>query len=62
MNKSNLRNELKFQRRGIHIANLDIRHLQPKLDDIKLMLDKSNNVDIFGVCETFLNNNVDTTT
>ena len=47
-------NEFKFSRRGVHIANFNIRHVKPKLDQVKIMLQGSA-VDIFGVCETFLN-------
>ncbi|MCU7800562.1 MAG: reverse transcriptase family protein [gamma proteobacterium symbiont of Lucinoma myriamae] len=56
--QTKLGNELKFPQRGIHISNLNIRHLKPKIDDVRLLLNKSNNLDIFGVCETFLNNTV----
>ena len=49
----------KFNRRGFHICNLNIRHLKPKLDDVKLLLRSSNSVDILGICEMFLNKNVD---
>ena len=31
-------NNFNFQHRGIHIANHNIRHLKPKLDDMKVML------------------------
>lgn len=58
LNMSNAKSEFNFKRRGIHIVNLNIRHLKPKLDEIKLLLDRSNEVDIFGVCETFLNKSV----
>lgn len=51
--------EVNFQHRGIHIANLNIRHLKPKLDDVKIILDHVNQIDIFGVCETFLNTTID---
>ena len=47
--------ELKFKRRGIHIANLNIRHLKPKVDQMKFLSDQSN----FGLCESFLNESVD---
>ena len=49
----------KFNRRGFHICNLNIRHLKPKLDDVKLLLRFSNSVDILGICEMFLNKNGD---
>ena len=52
-------NELKFNRRGIHIANLNIRHLKPKVDQMKILLDQSNSIDIFGLCKTFLNESID---
>ena len=47
--------EFRFNSRGIHMVNLNIiRHLKPKLDEMKMMLNQPNNIDIFGVCETFL--------
>ena len=51
--ENNLQNEFKFDHRGIHIANINIRHLKPKVDQIKIMLQESN-IDILGTCETFL--------
>ena len=36
------------------LQNINIRHLKPKLDQVKIMLQESEN-DILGVCETFLN-------
>ena len=50
---------LNFKQRGLHFCNLNIRHLKPKLDDVKLLLRSSNSVDILGICETFLNKYVD---
>ena len=47
-----------FKHRGFHMANLNIRHIKPKVDNMKIMLDKSNSIDIFGVCETFLNGTI----
>ena len=35
---NSLQNEFKFDHRGIHIANINIRHLKPKVDQIKIML------------------------
>ena len=54
----NFGTESKFVNRGIHIANLNIRHLTPKLGEIKIMLSRSNGVDVFGTCETFLNSTI----
>ena len=49
--------ESKFLNRGIRIANLYIRHLKPKLDEIKIMLRSSNGF-FLGTCETFLNTTI----
>ena len=43
----------------IHVININIRYLKSNLDEIKIMLDLENCIDIFGVCETFLNKTVD---
>lgn len=50
--------EIVFNQRGLHVVNLNVRHLKPKMDDMKIMLGKSKCIDIFGVCETFLNQTV----
>ena len=50
---------MNFDKCGLHIANLNICHIKPKLDDIKIMLSESKNVDILGLCETFLDSSVD---
>ena len=54
----NFQNDFKFEHRRIHVANINIRHLKPKLDQVKIMLHGST-IDIFGVCEIFLNSTVD---
>ena len=56
--ENSLQSEFKFDHRGIHIANINIRHLKPKVDQIKIMLQKSN-IDILGTCETFCSKNDD---
>ena len=48
-----------FQSRGIYIVNLNIRHLKPKVDELKVLLPESKQVDVLGVCQTFLNKSVD---
>ena len=50
-------NKYKFGRRGVHIANISIRHLKQKLDHVKIMLHESD-IDNFCVCETFLNKTI----
>ena len=47
-----------FQKIRLH-SNINICHLKPKLDEVKLLLSSGNNVDVLGICETFLNKNVD---
>ena len=46
-------------KRGLRIANINICHLLPKLDEVKILLHERRTVDILGVCETFLDNKVD---
>ena len=48
-----------FKRRSIHIATLNIRHLKPRVNNMKVLLNQANSIDIFGLCETFLNETVD---
>ena len=48
-----------FQSRGIHIVNLNIRHLKPKVDEMKVLLPESKQVDVLRVCEILLNKSVD---
>ena len=50
--------DLTFKSKGLHFCNLNIRHLVPKLDELRLALAADNGPDIFGICETFLDCNV----
>ena len=43
-----------FGKKGLYIAHLNIHFLYPKLDEIKF-LTNDQNIDIFCLCETFLN-------
>ena len=60
-NQSSSLNTCKFEyrSRGIHIANLNIRHLKPKVDNLKVLLDQNKSIDILGLCETFLTDKID---
>ena len=49
--------DFKFSSKGIHICNLNIRHILPKIDDIRITLSSENGPDILGMCETFLKKN-----
>ena len=51
--------EFRFQRKGLHNCNLNIRHVKPKLDDINLLLSSSNHIYILGLGKTFLNQNTE---
>ena len=50
--------KLDFDNKGLNIINLNIRHLKPKLDDVKILLQRSNKIDILGLCETFLHDDI----
>ena len=45
-------------KRGIRIANLNICHILNKMDELKILLSDKRSVDILGVCETFLNDDI----
>ena len=46
-----------FTESGLKVASLNVNRLVGKLDQIKMCLD-NHTPDVFGRCETFLNNNV----
>ena len=43
-----------FSSKGLHICNLNIRHILPKLYELRILLSNDTCPDIFGMCETFL--------
>ena len=43
-----------FKTKGLHVCNLNVRHILPKIDEIRLTLPHRNIPDIFGICEPFL--------
>ena len=47
-----------FKSKGLHIANLNIRHLLPKLDELRISMATKKGPDILGICETFLNQEI----
>ena len=51
--------DINFKHRGIYFWNLNIRHLKAKIDDIRIILSPENGIDVFGICETFLNPSID---
>ena len=50
--------DLNFSSRGLHICNLNIHHILPKLDNLRVIMTYENSPDIFGACETFLDLNI----
>ena len=48
---------LHFEHRGLDVANINICHIKPKLDEFKVLLSSSSKLDILGLCETFLDEN-----
>ena len=44
-----------FISKGLHICHLNVHHLYPKLDEIKILLNEQKNIDIICLGETFLN-------
>ena len=47
-----------FSSKGLHIANLNVCHLLPKMDELHITLACENGPDIIGICETFLDNDI----
>ena len=46
-------------KKGLRIGNLNVCHLLPKIDEIRLLLNEHRSVNILGLCETFLNDHID---
>ena len=51
-------NDLDFSARILHFCNLNIQHLLPKMDEVRLLMANDNCPDIFGFCETFINQTI----
>ena len=47
-----------FRSKGLHIANLNVRHLLPKLDELRISMACENGPNVLGICETFLNDDI----
>ena len=45
--------EFIFCSKGLHFCNLNIRHIVPKLDELRISMAHENCPDIFGMFETF---------
>ena len=55
---STINREFTFYKKGIHIANLNVRHILPKLDELQITFGVENSPDILGICTTFLDPSV----
>ena len=51
--------DINFKCRGIQFCNLNIRHLKPKIDDLRIILSPEKTINVFGICETFLTPAID---
>jgi len=62
--KCNINNDyyIPFTYKGLHIMHLNIQHLLPKLDEIRVYLHENSSLDIVGFCETFLNDKTEINT
>ena len=49
---------MKFCSKGLHLCNLNIRHIVPKVDDLRISMAQDNCPDVLGLCETFLSSSV----
>ena len=49
---------LQFSTKGLHLCNLNIRHILPKLDELRLTMTINIGPDISGLCETILDGTV----
>ena len=45
--------DLTFTSKGLHIANFNVKHFLPKMEELTLMIGNENGPDIIGTCETF---------
>ena len=50
--------EIIFRSTELHLCNLNIRHIVPKIDELRISMAHENCPDIFGMCEIFLTNSV----
>ena len=43
---------------GLHFCNLNIQHILPKLDELRILMANDKCADILGLCESFLDPNI----
>ena len=54
----NLNSNLTFKSKGLHFCNLNVHHIVPKIDELRISMAHDNCPDIFGLCETFLTDSI----
>ena len=54
----NLNSNLTFKPKGIHFCNLNVHHIVPKIDELRISMAHDICPDIFGLCETFLTDSI----
>lgn len=47
-----------FGSKGLLFCNLNIQHIVPKIDELRITLAHEHSPDILGMCETFLTNSI----
>ena len=52
------KSNLGLMKKGLHFINLNVCHIMPKLDELVLYLQEQLYTDIFSLCETFLDENI----
>ena len=50
--------ELTFTSKGLHLCNLNIQHILPKLDELRILMANDKCADILGLSESFLDPNM----
>ena len=50
--------DLTFSTKGFHLSNLNIRHIVPKIDELRILMANQSCPDVIGLCETFLTCNI----
>ena len=46
--------DLPFKSKGLHFCNINICHILPKIDELRIIMANNSSPDVLGVCETFL--------
>ena len=52
--------DITFSPKGLNISNLNLRHVRhivPKIDEIRTLMSNENSPHMLGLCETFLSTN-----